>query len=177
MNLRVTRLSPLGTVAGPPGPPPPEPGSRDRARGLPGSRTGLRRLGRYLATSAVSTVASEVTLLVLYGTGVLGAAAAAVVANLAGTVPSYFMSRYWIWPEADRARPGRQAGAYWLISLVSLGISTGTVALAGAYAPAGHTLRLVFIGLVYVGTYGVLWLGKFAAYQWFVFPDRGRVTQ
>lgn len=183
MTGAVARVFPPDPVATPRAPRPPEllreavrggrSGLLGRLRRLAADRPGWRRLGRYVVTSVVATVASELTLLVLYGTGVLGAASAAVVANLAGTVPSYVMSRYWIWSDADRARPGRQAAAYWVISLVSLGVSTGTVAAAGAYAPAGHTLRLVVVGLVYVGTYGVLWLAKFAAYQWLVFPRSG----
>lgn len=146
----------------------------DPAAAVPTRRPAWRRLGRYVVTSVVATIVSELTLLVLYGTGALGAAGAAVVANLAGTVPSYAMSRYWIWADADRDRPARQAAAYWVISLVSLGVSTGTVAAAGAWAPADHALRLAVVGLVYVGTYGVLWLGKFAVYQWVVFPVPGR---
>ena len=137
---------------------------------LPADRPGLRRLGRYLVTSMVATVVSELTLIELYGRGVLGAGPAAVAANLAGTFPSYLMSRYWIWADADREGAGRQAASYWAVSIFSLAVSTAVVAAAGHYAPRGHTLHVAIVGIAYIGTYGVLWLGKFAVYQLFVFP-------
>lgn len=122
-----------------------------------------------MLTSVVATAVSEVTLLVLYGTGALGAGVAAVVANLAGTVPSYPMSRYWIWPEADRHRAGRQVVLYFAVSLVSLAVSSSVTGLAGTYAPGGRATHLLVVAVAYIGTYGLLWLGKFALYQLVLF--------
>lgn len=129
----------------------------------------LKRLWRYAVTSAVATAVSEATLLLLYGTGALGATTSAVVANLAGTFPSYFMSRYWIWPEADRRRPGRQVVAYWVISIVSLVVSSAVTGVAAANAPGGHEAHLVIVGVAYVGTYALLWVAKFVIYQRLLF--------
>lgn len=132
----------------------------------------FRRLWRYVVTSGVSTVASEVTLLVLYGTRTLGAFAAAVVANLAGAIPSYPMSRYWVWPEADRDHVARQAAGYWAVSFVSLLISSGATKLAAVYAPSGGAARLIVVGGAYIGTLALLWLGKLAVYHWVLFRPR-----
>lgn len=134
------------------------------------------RLGRYAVTSVVATVVSEVTLLVVYGAGLLHASPAAVVASLAGTIPSYAMSRYWIWPEADRRRPGRQAAAYWLIAVVSLGVASAATGWAASLAPAGHAAHVAVVGVAYLGTYGALWLAKFALYQTVLFRPRGDET-
>jgi len=128
-----------------------------------------RRLWRYVLTSAVATLVSETALLVLYGTGVLDAAVAAVVANLAGTLPSYLMSRYWIWPEADRRRVGRQVVLYWAVSVVSLVVSSTVTGVAADEAPAGRLAHLLVVAIAYVATYGVLWLAKFAVYQLVLF--------
>ncbi|MHB1584367.1 MAG: GtrA family protein [Acidimicrobiales bacterium] len=128
-----------------------------------------RRLGRYVVTSIVATVVSETTLLALYGTGALEAGVAAVAANLAGTLPSYLMSRYWIWPEADRRRVGRQVVLYWVVSVVSLAASSAVTGVAAADAPAGRVAHLLVVAFAYVGTYGVLWLAKFAVYQLVLF--------
>lgn len=128
-----------------------------------------RRWWRYAVTSAVATLISESTLLVLYGTGMLDATVAAVMANLAGTFPSYAMSRYWIWPEGDRTHVTRQVVVYWLISFVSLVVSSAVTGFAAAHAPAGHVAHLMVVGVAYVGTYGVLWVGKFVLYQLVVF--------
>jgi putative flippase GtrA len=48
---------------------------------------------RYTATSVVAVVVSETTLL-LYGTSTLNATADAFIANLAGILPSYLLTRY-----------------------------------------------------------------------------------
>lgn len=124
-----------------------------------------RRWGRYAVTSIVATVVSEAVLLAFYGAHLLTASAAAVVASMAGTVPSYALSRFWIWPEADRRRPGRQAAGFWAVGLVSLGVSSLFTGLAAANAPPGHAAHLAVVGCAYVGTYGVLWMLKFVAYQ------------
>lgn len=128
-----------------------------------------RRIWRYVLTSVVATVVSETTLLAVYGAGVLDAGAAAVAANLAGTLPSYLMSRYWIWPEADRRRAGRQVLLYWVVSVVGLAVSSLATGLAADHAPAGRVVHLLVVAVAYVGTYGVLWLAKFAFYQLVLF--------
>jgi putative flippase GtrA len=136
----------------------------------------MQKLLRYALTSGVATGISEVTLLALYASGFLGATGSAVVANLAGTIPSYLLSRYWIWPEADRSGAARQMGLYWFTSVVSLVFSTVGTSLAGAHAPAGHTAHVIVVGSAYIGTVAILWLAKFVVYQRFVF-SRAAVTE
>ena len=131
------------------------------------------RVGRYALTSVVATGVSEATLLELYGAHLLGASAAAVAASAAGVIPSYLLSRYWIWPEADRHRPGRQALAFWVVALISLGLSTLLTGMAAANSPSGHLTHLAVVGVAYVGTYGVLWVAKFAVYQRYLFRTVG----
>jgi putative flippase GtrA len=132
----------------------------------------VQKLFRYALTSGVATGISEVTLLALYASGFLGATGSAVVANLAGTVPSYLLSRYWIWPEADRSGAARQMGLYWFTSLVSLVFSTAGTSLAGAHAPAGHTAHVIMVGSAYIGTVAILWVAKFVVYQRFIFGSQ-----
>jgi putative flippase GtrA len=131
----------------------------------------LRQLLRYTITSGGTTLLSEATLLLLYGYHLLGASGASIVANLAGVLPSYLVSRYWIWPEAERKRPLRQMLTYWIISLFSLITSTAVTSLAAAHAPLSHSIRLVVVGLAYFGTYVVLWLLKYLAYNKLVFKS------
>lgn len=126
-----------------------------------------RRVWRYTVTSVVATAVSEATLVVVvvYASGHVDASGAAVVASLAGTIPSYVMSRYWIWPEADRDHIGRQAGAFFVISVVSLVVSSLLTRLAAAHAPLGHTAHVLVVAATYVGVYGLLRVAKFVLYQ------------
>lgn len=150
---------------------PSENGRRSRGfaeRFLP-DRGRLRRIVRYASTSVISTIISETVLLSLFANHVLGAISSALLATVAGTLPSYFLSRYWIWPEADRKRPARQVTAYWVISFVALAVSSGATGIAARLAPHHGATRDIVVGTVYLGTYGLLWLGRFIVYQRFVF--------
>ena len=133
----------------------------------------LRRLWRYAATSVVATAVSEATIVVVYATGMLSASRAAVVASLAGAVPSYVMSRHWIWPESDRRHAGRQVTAYIAIAVASLAISSVLTGLAAAHVPGGRAAHDAVVAATYLGTYGLLWVGKFGLYQRVLFrPPR-----
>lgn len=125
---------------------------------------------RYGTTSVVAFAISEVTLLALYGSKTTGATVAAVVANLVGTVPSYLMSRYWIWNDAPRARAGRQVAMYWATSIICIaGTSLATGAIA-SLVPAGQRFHLVVAGVGFLVVNIVFWLAKFAVYQHVIFP-------
>jgi putative flippase GtrA len=143
----------------------------------PARRASIVRLARYSATSVVAFAVSEVTLLALYGWNVTGATASAVVANLVGTVPSYLMSRYWIWSEAPRARVGRQVAMYWTTSFICIaGTSFATGAIA-SLAPAGHRFHLAVAGVGFLLVSIVFWVAKFEVYQRIIFPVKGTDAQ
>ncbi len=120
---------------------------------------------------------SEITLLTLYGLNVTGATTAAVLANFAGTVPSYLMSRYWIWSEAPRARVGRQVAMYWITSIICIaGTSLATGAIAGL-APSGHRFHLAVAGIGFLLVNIVFWFAKFEVYQRIIFPVDTRAAK
>ena len=124
----------------------------------PSRRASIVRLAAYSATSVVAFAVSEFTLLALYGWNVTGATVAAVLASLAGTVPSYLMSRYWIWSEAPWARVGRQVAMYWTTSILCIaGTSLATGAIA-RLAPSGHRFHLAVAGAGFLLVNIVFWL-------------------
>ncbi len=129
----------------------------------------VRKLVRYTATSVVSLGVSELALIVVDAETSLGATLSVLIANLAGAIPSYLLSRYWIWPEADRRRPARQAFLYWVTSILSWAISTvATGAIADA-DHAHHLLKLVLLGTVFILVNLALWVAKYVAYQTVIF--------
>ncbi len=131
-----------------------------------------RRWFRYIVTSGISTVLSEAVLLGLYAIGGVGAFWAAMLANLVGAAQSYLMSRYWIWPEANRERAGRQVVLYWLTSVASMLISSTVTQVSSQHAPEGQAAHAVVVGVAYVGTYALLWVAKFLVYQKVIFTGR-----
>jgi putative flippase GtrA len=130
------------------------------------------RVAKYASTSVISTAISEVTLLVLYASHVAGAAEAAIAATVTGGVLSYVLSRYWIWPEADRSRAGRQLLWYWLIAFAGLVASTWVTGETASHADDKGVLRVAVVGLAYLATYATLWVVKFVLYQRFLFGSR-----
>lgn len=120
---------------------------------------------RYTVTSAVSTAVSEATVVALYATHALGAALASVAASLVGTVPAYVMSRYWIWPDADRGHMSLQVASFLVVAVVSLVLASVGTGLAAAHAPSGHSAHVAVVGVAYIGVYGILWVAKFVVYE------------
>jgi len=129
----------------------------------------LGRLLRYGATSVISLGISEAVLLVLSDKTALGAASAALIANLAGTGPSYLLSRYWIWPEADRRRVGRQVVLYWVISLISMGLSSVTLGVVADHVPEERMEHVLLLGAAYLAISLILWAAKYVSYRSIIF--------
>jgi len=136
----------------------------------PRRRAQIARLARYAATSGVAFGVSETTLLILYGNDVVNATVAAVIANLAGTVPSYFMSRYWIWKDSARTRVGRQVVLYWTTSVVCMALTSLATGAIASLAPAGHRFHLAVVAVGFPAVTLVFWLAKFVLYQRVIFP-------
>lgn len=128
-----------------------------------------RKLIKYGATSIVALGVSETVLLTLYGSGVLNATADAFIGNLAGTVPSYLMSRYWVWRTSARNRVGRQVVLYWMTSLTSMVLTSVATGAVAEVAPPGHFLHLLVVGTGFVAVSLTLWVTKFLVYEHLIF--------
>lgn len=120
---------------------------------------------RYGAVSIIATALSQSVLLVLYGTSTASAKVSAVVATLVGCVPSYLLNRRWVWGKSGRHSAAREVVPYVVSTLVSLVASTwltdfSATELAGT--SLSHLTRTFCVDGVYVGTFAVLWLAKFA---------------
>ena len=64
---------------------------------------------------------------------------------------------------------------FWATSIVGLVMSTWASDLAHGMAPGltnSHALQLTFVGAVYLGTYGVLFIGKFLLFHFVIFGRR-----
>jgi putative flippase GtrA len=128
-----------------------------------------RRLFRYTATSGISLGISEVCLLALYSSRTFGATTSALLATLAGTVPSYLLSRYWIWSEANRKRVGRQVVLYWATSFAAMAITSFGPGVITHAAPGDHRTHVIFAGAAFLALNVVLWVTKYVVYQKIIF--------
>jgi putative flippase GtrA len=136
----------------------------------------VRRLSRYTVGSGVAFATSELALVLCFATGLLGAAAASVVAFAAGAVPNYVLNRHWVWRRDDPAPVRRELGPYLVVSAVSLGAAAAATSAAAAIAPGGRSEASIFVAVAYLASYGVLFFAKFVALHRFVFaPVAGQV--
>jgi putative flippase GtrA len=129
------------------------------------------RFSRYTAGSVVAFATSEVTLILCFGTGLMGAALASVVAFLAGAIPNYMLNRSWVWKRRGPVPIRRELVPYVLVSLATLVIGALATSFAAAIAPGGHRTQTLFVAIAYFVSYGVLFVAKFAVYQQFIFGD------
>jgi putative flippase GtrA len=133
-------------------------------------QAGIARLARYTATSGIAFGVSETTLLMLYGFNLTTATVAALIANLAGTIPSYLLSRYWIWRDAARGRVLRQVILYWAVSITCIAVTSLLTGALASRAPAGHPFHLMVVAIGFPVITLTFWLIKYFLYQRVIFP-------
>lgn len=136
-----------------------------------------RTLAKFAAGSVMATVVSEVVLLSALGTHLTGPKVAAVCAWAAGAIFNYTVSRRWAWGLRGRSDLLREVLPYWTMSIVALVASTITTDLSHRYAATlfgGHALQTAFVGFVYLGTYGVLFIVKFCLYHFVLWGNRSQ---
>ncbi len=129
----------------------------------------IARIFRYSATSIICFAISEVTILILTATNLFGATTAALIANFAGVIPSYLLSRYWIWKDADRDNTKKQIVLYWLISLVSIGITSYATGLITHSSHTTGNEHIEVVGGSFLILNFILWVVKYIAYNKVVF--------
>ncbi len=138
--------------------------------------TGRKAL-RYSAVSVVSVVVSQVALFVTFDVLRLASAVwCQVIATAVATVPAYTLNRCWAWGRRGRSDLLREVLPFWVLAFFGLGFSTYAVDLASGL---GHHLGLSHLGVgllaqvASLGSYGVLWVGKFIIFNKVLFADRG----
>jgi putative flippase GtrA len=135
------------------------------------------KLARYVAVSGISTVVSLAMLYLFYRPVGLSAGWANVVATVIATVPSYYLNRTWAWQRSGRSHFRKEVLPFWVIALVSLGLSTLAVRFAAHEADQhlrSHTAQTLAVLLANFFTYGVMWVGKFVLFNKLLFVHHHR---
>ena len=140
------------------------------------AKTGeFTKLWRYCVVSGVSTGTTLAGLFLFYRVVGLTPFSANVVATCIATVPAYYLNRTWAWGKSGRSHFGREVLPFWVITFVSLVLSTLAVEFAaheaqGISSKDVKALILLFANFV---TYGLLWVGKFILFNRLLFrqPD------
>jgi putative flippase GtrA len=139
----------------------------------------LRRLVRYGAVSAVSSVLSLTVLGVLVATRTLPAGWANLVATAVGTFPSFELNRRWVWGRSGRRSILTEIGPFCAMTFAGLALSTIAVSFAAAFAVSSGfsgTMRTLVIEAANVAAWGTLWLAQFVVLDRVLFADRARLS-
>lgn len=134
----------------------------------------LRKTVRYAGGSAVVFSVSEAVLVGLLAVG-WTAVSASVASCVAGGVPGYFINRNWVWQQRGRSHFWREVVPFWASAFVGLVFATAAADAAEAWAYRHLDTRFWQIAVIAAAATtitGLLWIAKFALFNWFVFAPR-----
>jgi putative flippase GtrA len=127
------------------------------------------KLIKYASVSVISTVVSQVTLLLVFGVfHWLSAVPANIVANVLATIPSYTLNRRWVWGKGGKSHFWREVMPFWVLSFVGLAFSSVAVWLAGDFARhhgLSHPATALLVNAANLMSFAILWIVKFVIYN------------
>jgi putative flippase GtrA len=135
------------------------------------------RITRYTIGSAVAFATSAIVFPVLYVMGV-GTTGCSIGAFVAGAIPNWVLNRRWAWKLRGRVAFGREIVAYISISVLQLVLTSLTTAWTQDQVqsiPAHHGFRAALVTASYLIVFVVMFAGKFAIYEFWIFSGRSRV--
>lgn len=140
------------------------------------ARSGAARVfTRFAAGSAVGTVCSQLTFLLLFGLMGTPAAVSGAAAFLAGAVPNFVIHRFWTWRRSGRVGVRREIAPYLAVialnGLVATGVTAGTDRLVGGSID-DHAVRTVVLAVIFGASYVLLFVLKFAVLDRLVFSSK-----
>ncbi len=127
------------------------------------------KLIKYAGVSVISTIVSQITLLLTFGVfHVMSEVPANIVANVLATIPSYTLNRRWVWQKSDRSHFWREVVPFWVLGFVGLAFSSLAVYLAGSFARhhgLSHATTSLLVNAANLFSFAILWIVKFVIYN------------
>jgi putative flippase GtrA len=127
------------------------------------------KLIKYASVSLISTVVSQVALILLFGVfHVLSEVPANIVASVLATIPSYALNRRWVWGKSGKSHFWKEVAPFWILSFVGLAFSSLAVWLAGEFARNHHLHHFgtaVLVNVANLLSFAILWIVKFVIYN------------
>jgi putative flippase GtrA len=130
------------------------------------------KLFRYSMASVVAVITSTVLFVVFDGAIRFSAVVSATLATAIAAIPSYELNRKWAWGKSGRSHLLKEVIPFWTLAFIGWAFSTISVRLMEDYSKGhhfSHLLQTATVTLVYIGAFGVLWVGKFIIFNKFMF--------
>jgi len=133
------------------------------------------KVSRYMLTSVIQFVISEVVLIALFWSHLLGARSAAIVASLSSIIAGYRLNRTWIAGRSHRSHFWHEVVPYWAtclsIALLAAVVTGGANALF-IHEPRGT--RTIINASAFLLTYAVTTTFKFLLFHRVLFTPPAR---
>jgi putative flippase GtrA len=128
-----------------------------------------KQLFRYTMVSVISTVVSFGTLGLVFGVFHLwGEVGSTVFANVVASVPSYFLTRNWVWGKTGRSHLVKEIIPFWTMSALGIVVSIFGAAAAkhiGTHFGFSHLQQTVLVEAANVASFAVFWVLKFLVFN------------
>jgi putative flippase GtrA len=127
------------------------------------------KLIKYAGVSLISTIVSQVTLLLVFGVfHLMSEVPANLLANVLATVPSYALNRRWVWGKSGKSHFWKEVAPFWILSFIGLAFSSLAVWIAGDFARShglSHGATALLVNLANLLSFAILWVVKFVIYN------------
>jgi len=127
------------------------------------------KLIKYAGVSVISTIVSQVTLLLVFGVfRLMSEVPANILANVLATIPSYTLNRRWVGGKGGKSHFWREVMPFWVLSFIGLAFSSLAVWLAGDFARdhgLSHAATSLLVNAANLFSFAILWIVKFVIYN------------
>jgi len=128
-----------------------------------------RKLIRFTSVSVISTVISQIAILVLYGFRIIDAQiAATVVGNLIASFPSYNLNRRWAWGKTGRSHWRREVVPFWSMAFLGSAFSIIGAAVVKTYTHShhvSHNVTAILLAAANLVSFGIFWVLKLVLFN------------
>ena len=128
-----------------------------------------RKLIRYAMVSVISTAVSFAVLLVVFGLLHLwGEVVSTVFANVVASIPSYFLTRSWVWGKKGRSHLVKEIIPFWTMSALGVAFSIIGASIAkhiGEHYGLSHFEQTVLVEVANVTSFAVFWVAKYLVFN------------
>lgn len=128
-----------------------------------------KRLFRYTMVSVISTAVSFAVLGIVFGVLHLSdEVKSTIFANVVASVPSYFLTRNWVWRKSGRSHLMKEIVPFWTMSALGIAFSIIGAWLAKRIGTENHFSHLdqtVLVELANVSSFAVFWVAKYLVFN------------
>ncbi len=124
------------------------------------------KAARYIGLSMFGTVITQLQIFVYVKLWDWNGGVANFVAVTVSSVPSYFLSKHWVWQHHGKGSVAKEAVPYWILNLAGLVLSTVFAVVASHYFDQWWV-----VSLANLAGFGVLWVAKFLILDEYLFKS------